>query len=76
MTNQPHPPAPRSALTLRLILAIFGFLVCASAAAGFAVLDIPVVLVVIAAVFALIAVADIAIIISRMQRGGQSWRML
>lgn len=62
------PPAPRSALKLRLVLAAFGFVVCAGAAASFAVLDVPLVLVLIAALFAVIAVVDIAIIIIRMQR--------
>ncbi|MEU4392758.1 DUF6343 family protein [Kribbella sp. NPDC023855] len=64
------PLEPRSALKLRLVLAIFGFIVCASAAASFAVLAIPVVLMVTAAVFAVIALADIAVIVSRMRRDG------
>lgn len=63
-----HPQPPRSALTLRLVLAIYGFLVCTSATAAFVILDLPIVPVVIAAVLAVVAGVDIAVIIKRMQR--------
>jgi hypothetical protein len=62
-------PAAYSALTLRLVLAIFGALVCAVGAALFAVVDAPVALVVVFAVFGAVAVVDLAVIIRRKRRG-------
>ncbi|WP_272948630.1 DUF6343 family protein [Kribbella albertanoniae] len=64
-----NPRPPRSALTLRLVLAVFGLVTCASAAACFAVLDLPVAVVMIAAILALVAAIDIAVIVRRMQHG-------
>jgi hypothetical protein len=63
------PPA-RSALTLRLILAIFGLVVCV--AGGFLLLAVdavPVWLSVVLFVFAAVAAVDIAVIIRRKARG-------
>jgi Family of unknown function (DUF6343) len=62
-------PAAYSALTLRLVLAIFGALVCAAGAALFAVVDAPVALVVVFAVFGAVAVVDLVVIIRRKRRG-------
>jgi hypothetical protein len=62
-------PAAHSALTLRLVLAIFGTLVCAAGAALFAVVDAPVALVLVFAVFGAVAVIDLVVIIRRKRRG-------
>ena len=62
-------PAAYSALTLRLVLAIFGALVCAAGAALFAIVDAPVALVVVFAVFGAVAVVDLVVIIRRKRRG-------
>jgi hypothetical protein len=66
------PPA-RSALTLRLVLATFGLIICAAAAIVFCVLGV-IVLGVILACAALvavvdIAVVDIAVVVRRKRRG-------
>lgn len=63
------PPEPRSALTLRLILAAFGLVVCGAAAITFALLDLPLVVIVFAALLAVVAAVDIAIIIRRKLHG-------
>lgn len=63
------PPA-RSALTLRLILAIFGLVVCV--AGGFLLLAVdavPVWLPVVLFVFAAVAAVDIVVIVRRKARG-------
>lgn len=59
---------PRSALTLRLALAIFGLMFCTGAAIGAAIAGIPSATVVLA-VLALIAIADIGVILRRKRRG-------
>jgi len=59
------PPA-RSALRLRLVLAIFGVVVCAGGAVAFAVID-QWALVVVLAVLALIAAVD-AVVVARRER--------
>jgi hypothetical protein len=51
-----------SALTLRLVLASFGLLVCAAAAILFIMLEIPVVFVLALALLAVIAAIDIVIV--------------
>jgi hypothetical protein len=51
-----------SALTLRLVLASFGLVVCAAAAILFIMLEIPVVFVVALALLAVIAAIDIVIV--------------
>ena len=58
----------RSALTLRLVLATFGLLVCAVGAVVFWVVDARLYSA-IAAVFALVAVVDLALVIRRKRRG-------
>jgi hypothetical protein len=68
MADRGTPPPPRSALTLRVVLAVFGLIVCGGAAIAFAVLKIPVPLVVGAAGFAVIALVDLAIIGRRKRR--------
>lgn len=62
------PPA-LSALTLRLVLAAFGLIVCGAAAVLFAALGLPRTLVIVAAVFALIAAVDLIVIIRRKLHG-------
>jgi hypothetical protein len=69
MTYSDGPPPPRSALTLRLVLATFGLVVSIGAAITFATLGLPTVLIVIAAVLALVAVVDIAVIVRRKLHG-------
>lgn len=63
------PPPPRSALTLRLILAAFGLLVSIGAAITFASFGLPAILIAIAVLLAVIAVVDMAVIIRRKLRG-------
>ena len=62
-------PPSRSALTLRLLLAGFGFLLFLVAAIWLAAVDGPLALVVVFAVLALIAAVDIAIVVRRKARG-------
>jgi hypothetical protein len=62
------PPA-YSALTLRLVLAIFGLLVCAAGAVGLGYAGVPVGFVIGLAVLALIAAVDIGVIVRRKRRG-------
>lgn len=61
----------RSALTLRLVLAVFGLLVCVGGAIAFLVVDAPVPLAVPIVLFVLAAVAlvDIVVIVRRKARG-------
>jgi hypothetical protein len=63
------PPPPRSALTLRLILAAFGLVICTAAAILFAVFDLPLVLVLLAALLALVAAVDLVVITRRKLHG-------
>lgn len=62
------PPA-QSALTLRLVLAAFGVLVCGGGAAALAVAAAPAAFIVAACVLAAIAVVDIALLVRRKRRG-------
>jgi Family of unknown function (DUF6343) len=62
------PPA-YSALTLRLVLAVFGVVVCCAGAVIFAVAGAPVIVVVVLAVLAAVAVVDIGVIVRRKRRG-------
>jgi hypothetical protein len=62
------PPA-YSALTLRLVLASFGLIVCAGGAILLAYAGAPVAFVVVFAVLALIGAVDIAVIVRRKRRG-------
>jgi hypothetical protein len=62
------PPA-RSALTLRLILATWGFLLCAAAAAVLLVVVNAPVLAAVAAFLAAAALVDIAVVARRKLRG-------
>jgi hypothetical protein len=58
-----------SALTLRLVLAGFGLVVCAAAAILFIMLEIPVVFVIVLALLAVIAAIDIVIVSWRKYHG-------
>ncbi|TFV78347.1 hypothetical protein E4P39_03765 [Blastococcus sp. CT_GayMR19] len=62
------PPA-RSALTLRLVLAVFGLVVCAAAGIGFLAAGLPVWTAVILFVLAATALVDIGVIVRRKARG-------
>ncbi|MEU0090688.1 DUF6343 family protein [Kribbella sp. NPDC006257] len=62
-------PPPRSALTLRLVLAGFGLIVCAGAALLFAYYGLPAALIVIVALAALVAAVDLVIVIRRKAHG-------
>jgi uncharacterized protein DUF6343 len=62
------PPA-RSALTLRLVLAIFGLVVCALGAAAFVIITYQPVLAGVLAFLAAVAVADIVVVVGRKLRG-------
>lgn len=59
----------RSALTLRLVLATFGLLVCAVGAVAFAVAGAGLVLVSVPAALALVAAVDVGVILRRRAQG-------
>ena len=58
----------QSALVLRLVLAVFGFVLFAATAVVFAVLELPTGLVVVAVVVAAIALVDIVVVSVRLRR--------
>ena len=62
------PPA-RSALTLRLVLAVFGLVVCAMGGIGVLAAGLPTWAAVVLFVLAAIAVVDIGVILRRKARG-------
>lgn len=62
-------PPGYSALTLRLVLAAFGLLVCAAGLIVFVVAHGPVAFIVLFALLAVIAAVDIGIVLSRKRRG-------
>jgi hypothetical protein len=62
-------PPPRSALTLRLVLATFGLIVCTGAAVTFASAGLPAPLIVVAVLLAVVAAVDLAVIIWRKAHG-------
>jgi hypothetical protein len=59
----------RSALTLRIVLATFGLVVCATGAVALWVADTPAVFSAIAAMFALVALVDLVVVIRRKLNG-------
>jgi len=59
----------RSALTLRLWLALFGLVTCTTMAIWLAVVRAPTVLAVVTALLAVVALVDIAVIVRRKRRG-------
>jgi hypothetical protein len=59
----------RSALTLRLWLALFGLLTCTAFSIWLAVLRAPAALVVVLALLAVVALVDIVVIVRRKRRG-------
>ena len=61
--------AARSALTLRIVLATFGLLVCGAGAAVLWVVDVPAAFPVIAALFAVVAIVDLLVVVRRKRRG-------
>ena len=63
-----EPPPPRSALTLRLVLSVFGVAMWVTAAVLSAVLDLPVGWVVAFGVLAVIALVDLVIVAWRKRR--------
>jgi hypothetical protein len=62
------PPA-RSALTLRLILAVFGLVTCAAGAAAFLIVVSVPIMAALLAFLAAVAAADIAVVTRRKLRG-------
>jgi hypothetical protein len=62
------PPA-RSALTLRLVLAVFGLVVCTAGGIGFLAAGMPVWAAIVLFVLAAIALVDIGVIARRKARG-------
>lgn len=72
-----EPPPPRSALTLRMVLAAFGFVVCGVAAVLFVVNDVPTGWAIAAEFLAVIAALDLLVIgrrirANRRRAGGKS----
>ncbi|TCO45690.1 hypothetical protein EV646_108313 [Kribbella antiqua] len=63
-----EPPPPRSALTLRLVLACFGVALWITAAVLFAVYDVPGGWVVACVVLAVVAFVDLVIVAWRKRR--------
>jgi fatty acid desaturase len=59
----------QSALTLRLILALFGLVVCLAGGLGWLATDLPVWPAVLLLVFAAVAAVDIVVIVRRKARG-------
>jgi hypothetical protein len=59
----------RSALTLRLVLAVFGLVVCAALAVWTVLVDAPAGYSVVLGVLALVAVADLVVILRRKRSG-------
>jgi hypothetical protein len=59
----------RSALTLRIVLATFGLVVCATGAVALWVADAPAAYPSIAAMFALVALVDLGVVIRRKLNG-------
>ncbi|WP_097194031.1 DUF6343 family protein [Blastococcus aggregatus] len=62
-------PAAQSALTLRLILALFGLVVCLAGGLGWLATDLPAWPAVLLLIFAVVAVVDIVVIVRRKARG-------
>ena len=62
------PPA-QSALTLRLLLAVFGLVVCVVGGIVFLRFELPVWTAIVLFVFALVALVDIAVVVRRKARG-------
>jgi membrane protein YdbS with pleckstrin-like domain len=62
------PPA-QSALTLRLVLAVFGLVVCVAGGLGWLATDLPVWPAVVLFVLATVAVVDLVVIVRRKARG-------
>ena len=59
----------RSALTLRIVLATFGLLVCGAGAVVLWAADVPIAFPIIAALFALVALVDLVVVVRRKRRG-------
>jgi hypothetical protein len=59
----------RSALTLRIVLATFGLLACSAGTVALLGAQVPVIFPAVAALFAVVAVVDLAIVITRKRHG-------
>jgi hypothetical protein len=59
----------RSALTLRIVLATFGLLVCGAGSVVLWAADVPIAFPIIAALFASVALVDLFVVIRRKRRG-------
>ncbi|MDX6236526.1 MAG: hypothetical protein QOG10_1341 [Kribbellaceae bacterium] len=64
-----HDAEGRSALTLRMVLASFGLVVCAGAAVLFFLLEIPIIFTAMLALLAVIAAVDLVIVGLRKYHG-------
>jgi hypothetical protein len=64
-----HDAEGRSALTLRMVLASFGLVVCGGAAVLFVLLELPVIFVSILVLLAVIAAVDLVIVGMRKHHG-------
>ena len=62
-------PLARSALTLRLWLAVFGLLTCAALAIWLYLIDVPGGFVIVLVVLAVTALIDVAVVVRRKRRG-------
>ncbi|MDX6249411.1 MAG: hypothetical protein QOF10_2771 [Kribbellaceae bacterium] len=65
--NGPEPP--RSALSLRLVLALIGVLLFVFIAIMLVRLDVPVLLILVPLLFALVGLVDLGIVITRLRTG-------
>ena len=65
--NGPDPP--RSALSLRLVLALIGVLLFVFIAIMLVRLDVPVLLILVPLLFALVGLVDLGIVITRLRTG-------
>jgi hypothetical protein len=65
--NGPEPP--RSALSLRLVLALIGVLLFVFIAIMLVRLDVPVLLILVPLLFALVGLVDLGIVINRLRTG-------
>jgi hypothetical protein len=59
----------RSALTLRIVLATFGLLVCGAGSVLLWAVDVPIAFPIVAALFALVALVDLIVVIRRKRHG-------
>jgi hypothetical protein len=69
LSQRDGPEPPRSALNLRLVLALIGIVLFAFIAVMLARMDVPILLIVVPLVFALVGLVDLGIVITRLRSG-------